>query len=248
MYERMDWASAVSEPPTPVSTEPEKVTLTKADLDEQMRRERQSAADKARQEAADAQTQRDANARYETQQRQALRTNIDLLAKAAINETGELKPDFAENVAAQYEGMYFEKGRATAAGTLQSAALEALGQVEGVLSPDADLTPLERAYKTPHEFYANLYEVAVKVGEQRAAKAAEARIAREVAKQTRIATEAISKELRDQIRQGNPDAGLPSGTAATGRITDKDIAEHSGDPQWWEDNRETYFKQQGLTK
>jgi hypothetical protein len=235
-------------PAEPTEVEPDKVTLTRAQLDEQMRRERQSAADKARQEAQEVQAQREAAARQDYQMRHALRAQIDLLAKSALNEgTGELRPDFADQVAAQYEGMYFEKGKATAADTLNTAAFMALSQLEGANDANVDVSPLERPLKTPLDLFTGLFEVAASIGKAREAKAAEARIEKEVARRTRLNTDAIVRDYDAQRRQESPDTELPSGTAAQAkRYTEAEIAKMS--PEQWENYRDTYYAEHGVRK
>ena len=223
--------------------------LSEEEATERERRAAQSAADKARAEAVAEQQRKDQVAQGRARVYSAMRNDIRAsLQKVA--ESGEVSDGFLNDVDTRYRGAIYEEASEYVSTTLENAAIAALAAVPGMTeAKEEDFAPILKPHKTPQDKFGAYFEVAVEQGKKLGLAEAEKRMAKEVARQVREGTEAGLKKALLSMRLSEKGGELPKATGSdSGRITDKDIVDHANDPQWWEDNREAYFKQTGLMK
>lgn len=233
-------------------TEEEKLTLSKSELEERLRRERQSAQDRARYEADTERQQTEQTARFRSAQAQAMRGEIAAEAKRIADAGGEIPSDFADRVAGGYRGLFGQEGKEEAsrvfAGAMHAAVMRHPA-MQGATAEDWELA--SRPTRETPDYFTNYIDVVLASAKRQWEAEVPKRIEAEVKKQVKPRTEAALKRMLQGLRAAQPEGEALEGVGGIPKApTDADIAAHRNDPvgpdgmsDWWRANREAYFAQ-----
>ena len=227
----LDEAFAKQFPETEAPVEDDKVTLTKSELAEQIRRERQSADNRARSEADTQARDREEKARQDYARRQDLHRQIDVLAKTSLDDNGNLKPDFADSVLAGHEGLVYQRASAEAASQQDQVLISAVRGLDFMQeAKPEDWEPMQKAAGSRVEEVGQLLQVVYNRGRSVEKAAMETEIEKRSNAIAKVKAEAMKNETLAALRANQPNGELPAGTAPKGRISDAEFATHRNDP------------------
>jgi len=188
-------------------------TFTKAELDAQLERAEQSAADRAANQVRQENQRQQEIVANRGRLRAEMRRDIGESLKK-IADSGEVSDGFLNDVDQRYGRAIYEEATEFVSTTIDNAAIRALSAVPGATElTEEDVSGLSRPFKTPQDRFAAFFEIAhnlgIKQGEANKAAWAE----KEAAKRTRVATEAATNRALAEIRGKQPGGELPKGEA-----------------------------------
>jgi len=208
------------EPEAAQVTDDEKVTLSKKDLDAQLFRERQSAADRATRVAQEQAEERDRQYAMRAQMENEMHARIQERAQGILAAGGELPPNFGDTIATDYKRTFYSEGYGHAADKFARAAFKALDQLGNLREAPPDvLEPLERKGRDEGEVMGAVLESAYRLGKHSLQAEFDKRVESESNKKAEVKASVLMKKFLAEGRRNNSHPEAPEGLAGATSVT-----------------------------